>query len=105
MTDDLWEPWQPTVGQRGRVRISAECRTPNKVRHAHTYQLLGRRFGHRSEVDGATGVVDEVYDPEGIDAESRSHRFHVRLDTKILIPKVGYFVGIALAAAELEPAD
>lgn len=55
---DIWEPISFAVGDRVRVRLSAECRMD--------WAVPGEDFGHPivdghpSNFDGATGVIDEV---------------------------------------------
>lgn len=79
---DIWEPWVPEVGQRVRIRLSAEC--PFNFGAPH---LAGR-----------TGtVVDAVTNERLLElGHTHGHRFEVKID--------GYGWSI-YTASELEPAS
>lgn len=77
---EYFEPWQPDVGQRVRIRLNPEC----------------RHFADEHVAfDGRTGTIIGVLDRGHRDA---AHRFRVSLDGDAW----SYWV---LAAAELEPMD
>lgn len=94
--DQPWEPWQPKVGDRVRVRLNGECH-----RRYHVMSLLGThsdvRYGHVPEEDGRIGTV--AIGP-GRPSEP-SHRFAVVYDVPMFSDGLP-IVGGAYAAIELE---
>ena len=115
---DIWEPWRPEIGQRVRVRTSAECRVnayeatlPPGVDDDTLRRLMldrmdvANRFatdtwitGHPECVDGAEGIVTDVRREAGM----QGHYYHVMFGEAVGPEAV---VGIDMAAIELEPAD
>lgn len=111
----VWEPWTPGVGERVRVRLSAECEaqtfeaTPpasidddelrammqSGVDVANQFATDNWIKGHPPAVDGACGVVTNV----DRDMEY-GHYYRVMFEQTV---EPGAFVGIDLAAIELEP--
>jgi hypothetical protein len=90
---DIWEPWRPEIGQRVRVRISAECR-----------EDWGRGpEGHPSWADGLTGiVVDKPYCVQNANPQALArHPYSVLLDED----GPGGTYGLRMAAIELEPIE
>ena len=49
MSDALWEPWQPEVGDEVEVWLSAECICPYCENHAHG-EWWDSRVGYRGTV-------------------------------------------------------
>lgn len=103
----LWEPWSPKVGDRVRVRISAECVPAMPL--DSVFARAGCVHHHRAE-DGAIGTVDRV------DSVSRSghrvpgHPYHVAFDPGSMFPvqtrSARYLIeGMVYAAIELEKID
>jgi hypothetical protein len=111
---DVWEPWRPEIGQRVRVRVSAECqaggvatRAPMSNRalrdliesggDANGWGVASPQEGHESEIDGVEGTVI------AIDRRvEHGHYYRVWFD-KPIMPMV--LLGLDLAAIELEPVD
>jgi hypothetical protein len=85
-----WEPWQPRLGDRVRVRLSAECRAP------------WADEGHDPRYDGLSGTVAHFPWSSDWPGHPYTVRFDVTLPTEnpyeVLVG--GYF-----AAIELEPLD
>lgn len=116
MTSDIWEPWQPTVGQRVRVRLSPECKTAcvnaappptvmddqlrsmmrNGVDVARRYQGDTWIEGHPAAVDGVEGEITSIDRAD----EMMGHYYRVMFDQTI---EPGALIGVDLAAIELEP--
>ncbi len=97
MSEKIWEPWTPEIGQPVRIRISGECEL---VGAPGTPAGDAGERGHRPEEDGRTGVVIEH--PLGINAaglDAQGHRYRVRRDGPLI---GGYRAGV-YAAIELEP--
>lgn len=113
---DVWEPWVPEVGQRVRVRLSAECRTEFEVARlagqmtddeARRRTLAGQDVfafededesftTHPNHIDGVTGVVGLI----DRSPDSDGHFYRVLFDVKLMPDAI---VGAHLSAAELEP--
>jgi hypothetical protein len=94
---DYYEPWVPAVGQRVRVRLSGECRTPP---HPESAAARVGNVGHAPWTDGITGVVmsdDNPYMGEG-------HRFLVAWDESYWYAQQ-WCTSAAYAAVELVPLD
>ena len=83
--NDIWEPWRPVVGQRVRVRLSAECG-------------IGGIHGLRE--DGATGVL--IASDSGAGQVQADHPYLVCFDRPLTAPLVRSWF---YCAAELEPAQ
>jgi hypothetical protein len=95
-----WEPWQPSPGDRVRVRLSAECQ----------FQYPGTTICHRPQMDGVTGVVSDApvlgfprCDHRGHDA---SHRYSVLFDAPVVLGRGSRWknssLGQCFAAIELD---
>ena len=91
-TPVYWEPWAPAVGDRVRVRLSAECRLTSWL--------------HEPELDALAGYVETVW-PESVGLPG--HRFYVRFHPPIYNHR-GWepggspeLHGTTFAAIELEP--
>lgn len=111
----IWEPWMPTIGQRVRVRLSAECQVtaynaspPPSVSDDELREMLVSRMdvaqryardewitGHPEVIDGAKGMVTDINR-----ALDFGHYYRIMFDATI---EPGSFIGIDLAAIELEP--
>lgn len=96
-----WEPWVLSVGQRVRVRLSAECQ----------FRYPTTAIGHHPEMDGVAGVVSDApldgFQPCDHSAHDPSHRYSVNFDAPVVLVR-GYrhratSLGQCFAAAELEP--
>ncbi len=96
---EIWEPWQPEIGQRVQLRLSAECR----FRY-----LYGNRTEHFPESDGAVGVVESI-DGCTPSEHDPSHRYCVRFKPEhpvVAGPNGrGTLSSHCFAAAELVPVD
>lgn len=99
----IWEPWQPKVGDRVRINVSAECRTFHlPPRGGGLQTVLMPQEQVRLYANGQIGVVEKISDPEPDEsAEDAAHRFYVT-DGKPS-PSVGW--DDFFAACELEPLD
>ena len=89
-TPVYWEPWTPAVGDRVRVRLSAEC----PVTWTHD----------APELDGVTGWVRET----GPLHHFAGHEYYVEFDRRVPCrrgPKrlADVYYGCVFAAIELEP--
>lgn len=113
---DIWEPWVPEIGQRVRVRLSGECRvekqlvTPpphvsdDEVRRrtfagedvATIYSVTKHHTDHPEQFEGETGTVALVDRSE----ELSGHYYRVMFDRLV---QPGRYLGVDLAAVELEP--
>lgn len=110
LTDrDLDRPWVPenarpfVVGDRVRVRLSAECRKRVLVRSVITGKVVnGRGVGHRVESDGQIGTVIDwlpLFGPP----KKRTHNILVRYDHPIPLGGSQFSEnGGGFAAIELE---
>lgn len=103
---DLDRPWEPTtfrVGDRVRVRLSAECDLKARHRDIETGELLGTvTDGHVPLADGVTG---HVIQPPARAVEAiigHPHHFVVRFDEPISYRGRTYWAE-TYAAIELEP--
>lgn len=114
---DVWEPWQPVIGQRVRIRLSLECQArayhaapPPSVSDDDLREMMRARVdvanryahdewktGHPEVLDGAEGTVTDVN--RAIDF---GHFYRVMFDEAI---EPGAYIGIDLAAIELEPVN
>lgn len=57
---EVWEPWQPKVGQRVRVRLSAECNMEYSPETRGVRVSKHPVFGHPDVLDGMVGKVISV---------------------------------------------
>lgn len=93
---EIWEPWQPEVGDRVRVLARPEC--------------FYCREDHDAEV-GATGVVSAVHPPKHLAHEqeweaAQAHRYWVHFDDSTIVERtVAGVIESHFAAAELVPVD
>ena len=93
----IWEPWTPTIGQRVRIRVSAECRarwndSPDCIGHPETF-------------DGRTGVFDEDDQGQGHlppPETQATHPYGVTFDEPVWFDRY-WWGGGWFAAIELEP--
>jgi hypothetical protein len=88
-----WEPWQPQVGQRVRLRLSPECSWCRPRQRWH---------GERGTVTSIGEAPPDVSVPGSFSQRYFAHRYTVRLD----LPRADGFAaayGGSFAAAELEP--
>lgn len=70
---EYWEPWQPQVGQRVRVRLRGEC--PYSVNTA--FQQRGHEGCHSPCADGVVGTVASTqFAARGLDT---AHHYQVAL--------------------------
>lgn len=112
---DIWEPWRPEIGQRVKIRLSAECQVrafsasppPGvsdddlremmraRVDVANRYAHDEWRDGHPEWLDGSEGTVTDVNR-----AMDYGHYYRVMFDEAV---GPDSYVGIDLAAIELEP--
>ena len=112
---DIWEPWLPVIGQRVRIRLSAECQARmfearpspwvrdddlremmrNRVDVANRFARDEWHDGHPDGVDGAEGTVTDINR-----ALDFGHYYRVMFD-ETLGP--GAHIGGDFAAIELEP--
>lgn len=93
---EFWEPWQPAIGQRVRVRLSGEC--PAERENEMPRHLIG----HEPHVNGVTGIVTE---PNECGCWN-GHRFRVSFDVvqhSRRYPDLLFLSGSVYAALELEP--
>ena len=95
---EFWEPWQPEIGQRVRIRLSAECNV--------SWCDDRYRDGHPIEADGATGTV--VKDRPDPPLWGATHPYVVVFDEPIVAPlfadgRESMWHGNYFAAIELEP--
>jgi hypothetical protein len=95
-----WQPWQPTVGDYVRIRISPECRmdwgTPGIEKLAHA-----RVIGHPATFTGLIGIVDI---DQACYPEWASHPYGVMFDMPIPCTCCQEeALGGWFAAIELEP--
>ena len=86
--NDVWEPFVWAIGQRVRVRLSAEC--------AFRYR---KGYGHAPGMDGRVGVVEEHL---CADQHDPAHRVYVVFTPWVMDESL--YVSHCFAAAELEPA-
>ncbi len=96
--DAVVEPWQPKVGDRVRVRLSAEC----NLKWSTVGLSSGRDYGaqrHAPEVDGVVGSV--VEQPAFTNAPP-GHPYPVRYDKPLWVG-FNHVAGGNYAASELEP--
>ena len=94
---DFYEPWTPEVGQRVRVRISAECQVrPDPGSGADRSGVIG----HVEWEDGLTGVV--MPHPVGEAMAAQGHRYMVKWDQERILDDER-FNASPYAAIELEP--
>lgn len=111
----VWEPWVPEIGQRVRVRLSAECQTrmnhaspPPSVSDRTLRDMMRARVdvaarfarddwmtGHPGAMDGVEGTVTDI--DQTLDD---GHYYRVMFDRNT---EPDDYVGCDLAAIELEP--
>ena len=94
---EFWEPWTPQVGQRVRVRISAECNIEYPP-DADAVRFSGHAvFGHPSVLDGMVGkVISGFY--------SHHHPYNVHFSDRYeWLDKL--WCCHSFAAIELEPVE
>ncbi len=112
---EIWEPWRPEIGQRVRVRLSAECKTechgaapPPTVSddELRTMMRAGEDVstkyyrdewiaGHPEGFDGARGMIVSIDRQAGM----AGHFYRVMFDETV---EPGAYIGGDLAAVELE---
>lgn len=115
MSGAVWEPWRPEIGQRVRIRLSAECQSrgyhaapPPSVSDDELREMMRARVdvasryardewstGHPDVVDGIEGSVTDINR-----ALDYGHFYRVMFDVAI---GDGAFIGMDMAAIELEP--
>ena len=97
----VWEPWQPQVGQRVRLRISPECEPHHDEDFNYSWDYsfalpAALRSGHSGTIIGLVG---------GVFADL-GHPYHVEFDDPIQVPWWnGGLVATKCAAIELEPIE
>lgn len=100
----FYEPWQPQIGQRVRVRLSGECQWK--------YPEIGLTggFGHAPEMDGRTGVIRKHPCPDmervAHDAQVDGHGYNVQFDGELITYELAIehvWLSQCFAAIELEP--
>ncbi len=115
----IWEPWQPEVGARVRVRLSNECRVgcreaapPPHVSNDDLRAMMRTGIdvgvlyardialtsGHPAQCDGIAGTVTLV----DRDPDKSGHYYQVMFDHLV---EPGALIGMDLAAIELVPDD
>lgn len=109
---NIWEPWTPQIGQRVRVRLSAECLSSGVVTHApvdnaalraliesggdaNQWGVESEETGHPPEIDGVEGTVLAI--DRAIDD---GHYYRVWFDAPV---RPSECWGLDMAAIELEP--
>lgn len=112
----VWEPWRPEIGQRVRIRLSAECQAvmhaaapPPTVSDDELRNLMSRgvdvatmfardnqETGHPRCLDGVRGEITAVYR----DDAALGHYYRVLFDDVV---GVNMYIGGDFAAIELEP--
>jgi hypothetical protein len=99
--NDFWEPWQPVIGDRVRVRINPEC--PYCQENLPEAQ---RTFVYGEPRDGRAGTVEEIRDNGP--AAMPGHRYFIRWDRPIPVEIASsgstWVQGSTFAALELRPA-
>jgi hypothetical protein len=100
----FFEPWQPKIGDRVRVRLNGECRFETFGMNRHGI-LSERKPSHREWEDGKTGtvVLCRWIAEDGYCLSDRwGHGIVIEYDTEVNRPdifaKAGHY-----AACELEP--
>lgn len=103
------EAWIPAVGQRVRVRLSAECDhiVPWECAIYHLTALPeGSVHGHPVCLDGRSGVVVTINGPDNHGVIIPGHRYGVIMDTpyewKGIVWPMHTFAACELEAEELE---
>lgn len=101
--DGFWEPWQPVVGQRVRVRLNAECRVkPEEDSPDSDLQIVG----HHDDEDGSIGQIKAIFtEMESPLLVEQGHRFGVWWDGGMRKRGADWVLGNVYAAIELEPLD
>lgn len=97
MSNDYWEPWQPAIGDRVRVRISGECPScrENQADKDTTVHLLESR-------DGKIGTVDHTGCDVGMPGHSYSVLWDKPIPCEIALVGFTHARGGYFAAMELE---
>lgn len=95
---DAWEPWVPEVGQRVRVRVSAECRALD------SHQLCDKYLDHRPI--GVVYRVVTIDDPYSASHARAGHPYWVTHDF-VPVPDKPFhgLYGGYFSAFELEPSE
>jgi len=96
----VWESWAPEMGQRVRVRISAECRL--RPCPGSYYERIGQ-VGHPEYEDGLTGTVTSFGHPHSDFLANQGHTIDVEYDTYPDIGEGRRARGGTYCALELEP--
>lgn len=112
---EFWEPWQPEIGQRVRVKLNGECQVeahgaapPPTVSDDELRSMMqagedvANRYyrdewitGHPEVVNGVSGTVTSV----DRRSDMAGHYYRVMFDQTV---EPGALIGIDLAAVELE---
>lgn len=108
--DTPWEPWQPKIGQRVRIRLSREC-DMRLDPDAGVVRRGDARAGdpaHNPDEDGRLGVVERHIEPgkspSGDDSLRHGHAWFVRWVVPMKVGR-GSYSGADYAACELEPLE
>lgn len=104
----FWEPWVPAVGQRVRIKLSAECRYGDRQRRDSAAARNGFPPGHADFEEGLTGFVLDSWFVKLINPgwpEDPAHRFMVMWDHQAELPNGETVNCSSYAASELEPID
>ena len=98
---DVWQPWQPQVGDRVRVSVSAECGGYHDVgRGPEFFPNHPRDKDGRPIDNGATGTVIAILGP----MSATRHWYGVSFDTpRYYAPLNETRRGSIFSAIELEP--
>lgn len=100
---DYWEPWQPSIGDQVRARVSAECPVRGTMKSSVSGSTIVESMQHPMELDGAIGTVTVVHDSSSAwNPPDAAHRFIVELEPPVWIAE-GRIVRAVFAAIELEP--
>ena len=103
---DFWEPWQPKIGDRVRVRLNGECRF--ETSGFNRYGVPSKRYPtHREWENGKTGTVIpcRFITSHGFcshASDGRGHWIVVQYDIVEDHPDINTIAG-HYAAVELEP--
>jgi hypothetical protein len=95
-----WEPWQPKIGDRVRVRLSGECNVIGPGRE-DPFSPVASAMAHPAHQDGVVGIVTQCHSAcTGGGAHAVGH--HIRVE--YLHPRGWRHMG-HFAACELELLD
>jgi len=87
------------VGDRVRVRLSAECTQPWFITPIHAYGSFTKHLDrHPPQLDGERGEVVGVFEDDG------GHPYLVEFDEPVRISLISRVAQALLASTELEPA-